>query len=242
MMYSRRSRTIICLFLCGIIAVLCLPYLIMKIYDDYFASFPHKVTSTEYHIETSADDVPYVEHIINTYMKYGNFNNETVLIQSEDGNSLYKDECIDMAYAELMELARKGVINSIWIEEELQGFMESGFYSVSEYYSTDDSEEINFSTIMWRSGDKYLRLMYDRKYKKLLEVYYNGGEKIFATDDAEKLCSFFAAYQGLDILEDWSFNGKRLISQKASLSIEYNQNDEGASIDIIPTELILLGY
>lgn len=242
MMYSRRSRTIICLFLCGIIAILCLPYLVMKIYDDYFSSFSHKLTLTEYHIETSADDVPYVGHIINTYMKYGNFNNETVLIQSEDDNSLYRDECIDMAYVELLELAEKEVINPVWIEEELQDFKKSGFYSVSEYYSTDDAEGINFSTIRWRSGDKYLRLMYDRKYKKLLEVYYNGGEHIFATDDAEKLCSSFAAYQGLDILEDWSFNGKRLISQKASLSIEYDKNDNGAVIHIMPTELILLGY
>lgn len=242
MMCSRRSRTIICLFLCGIITILCLPYFIMKIYDDYFSSFPHKLTSTEYHIETSADDVPYVEHIINIYMTYADFRKETVLISSEGGEVLYRDECIDMAYTELLELADKGVINPIWIKEELQNFIDSNYFSIREYYSENESEGINFSTMMWKWGDKNLRLIYDQKYNKLLEIYYYGGGQIFTTDTAEKLCSSFAAYQGLDILEDWSFNGKRLISPKASLSIEFDQNDNGAGIHIMPTELILLGY
>lgn len=243
-MLSRRIRTIILLFLCGIIAVLCMPYVIMKISDANIASFPRKVASTEYHIETSAEDVPYVGHIINAYIKYANSKKGTGLIYSDKDETIHMDECIDIAHAELQELTNKGVINPLWIDEELQSFMESEYLSPRRYYSRDESEGISFLVMWWCSEDKSrnLRLIYDQKYKRLLEVYYYGKAQFFATDDMEKLCNSFVAYQGLDILEDWSFNGKRLISQKASLSIECDQNDNGAGIDIIPTELILLGY
>jgi hypothetical protein len=84
--------------------------------------------------------------------------------------------------------------------------------------------------------------MFDQKYKKVLRIIYKGGGQIFAANDMEKLCNSFGAYQGLDILEDWSFNGKRLISQKAELSIECSQGDEAAVLQIVPKELMILEY
>ncbi len=246
-MFSRRSKYIIGISLCGMMVVLFLPFVIMQVSDSIFFSSPHIREADVHGIETSAEDVPYVRHIINTYMTYADSMQETVIINSDGDNTLYRNESIDIAYDKLLELEKKGVINPLWVKEELQNFMQSNHLSYREYYSRDEleggPEGIELSTIVWwKSGDEFLRLMYDQKYKRLLRIVYKGRGQIFASNDSEELCNSFAAYQGLDILEDWSFNGKRLVSQKASLSIEFSQSAGGAVLQIIPTELIFLEY
>ena len=244
MMYSRRSSATLCLFLCGIVVILCLPFVVLKISDARFFASTHTRTDASYHIETSAKDVPYVGHIFNTYEAYASSYQEIFIVSSQVPDSFICDGVWDKADAALKELESRGIISSQWVNEILPD-LKKGFYCLNEECCNVDGldnvkDEINYSTIVRTAGDRSLKLMLDLKYGKLLRVSYTGDGKFFATDDYEGLCSSFAAYQGLDILEDWGFNGKRLISKKASLSIECTRIDDSSAIQVAPRELILL--
>jgi hypothetical protein len=104
--------------------------------------------------------------------------------------------------------------------------------------NSKDKEEYYISE--WDVRDCHIRLTYDVKSDLIIALSFEGKKLPQIEQEEENMMKNFVEYHNLNVLEDWTYNGKRLVSDKAKLSVYYNIEENKLSFGIIPNDFLSL--
>ena len=208
--------------LCCIIAA---PIVWFAISDRHLYAANHPLSKVDFSLSSEISDIPLVYRIHKLLGSYygeeqGNDSNgvllEAIVLQAEDeSDKIEKCEAeTETEFAKLTQYENLNHILTMFIEPK------NIKCTIKQSYGEYDIIQIY-------DGQLQVQYDYDVESEKILRLSFpKTEEKQLNAELKKKVMKEFITYLNLDILEDWYENGDSMISNKAHLSLSFQENEE----------------